>query len=359
MARVYGQIGPLKQIRNELDARGVDRFDSLREFDAFLENYESERAAIYQHFEKEVDIDILALEEDIKFNSAFIENTRKESGVVLEEKIKEYLLSVEKYRRGNENSFLGKIVAWFIDVKIKGIEKAHNKSINQTIKRKEKQVKVDQELLDKYTANRKIEIENRSNEKIARLEIMRDVVVGLKPLIAGAIGENLVVKEIQNLSDDYILINDFSMSFNPPIYNRKNDDRIFSIQIDHLLISKAGVFILETKNWSRESIQSLDMRSPIEQIRRSSFALFVLLNSDGSDSKIKLGNHHWGERSIPIRNVVVMINGKPDGEFMHVKVKTLGELNGYISFFKPVFSDEEFERISRAIIDLYYRNNRK
>ena len=47
MARGYGQIGPLKQIRNELDARGIDRFDSLREFDAFLENYESERAAIY------------------------------------------------------------------------------------------------------------------------------------------------------------------------------------------------------------------------------------------------------------------------------------------------------------------------
>ena len=45
MARIYGQIETLKQIRKELDSRGIDRFDSLREFDVFLENYESERAA--------------------------------------------------------------------------------------------------------------------------------------------------------------------------------------------------------------------------------------------------------------------------------------------------------------------------
>ena len=220
------------------------------------------------------------------------------------------------------------------------------------IKRKEQQLKDDKELLEKYTFNRKIEIEQRSNEKIAWLEFMRDVVVGLKPLIAGAIGENLVVNEIKKLSNDYILINDFSLRFNPPIYNRKNNDRIFSIQIDHLLISKAGVFILETKNWSKESIQSLDMRSPIEQIRRSSYALFVLLNSDRSDLKIKLSSHHWGERRIPIRNIVVMINEKPNEEFKHVKVKSLSELNGYIEFFEPVFSDNELDEISKELIYL-------
>ena len=48
MAKIYGQIGTLKQIRKELNARRIDRFDSLREFDAFLENYQSERSAIYK-----------------------------------------------------------------------------------------------------------------------------------------------------------------------------------------------------------------------------------------------------------------------------------------------------------------------
>ncbi len=357
MARIYGQIGTLKQIRKELDARGIDRFDSLSEFDTFLENYESQRTAIYQHFEKEVDIDILALEEDIKFNNAFIENTRRESSKILKEKIKKYLVRVEKYKRGNENSFSGKIAAWFINIGIKSITIAHNISTYKLIKRKEQQLKDDKELLEKYTFNRKTEIEHRSNEKIAWLEFMRDVVVGLKPLIAGAVGENLVVNEIKKLTNDYILINDFSLRFNPPIYNRKNNDRIFSIQIDHLLISKAGVFILETKNWSKESIQSLDMRSPIKQIGRSSYALFVLLNSDRSDSKIKLSSHHWGDKQIPIRSVVVMINQKPDVKFKHVKVKTLNELNSYIKFFDPIFTDEEFSTIKDEIIEMNNTNS--
>ena len=84
---------------------------------------------------------------------------------------------------------------------------------------------------------------------------------------------------MKKLSDDFILINDFSLKFNPPIFNRRENDRIFSIQIDHLLISKAGIFILETKNWSKKSIESLSLRSPIERIQRTSFALYVIINN--------------------------------------------------------------------------------
>ena len=83
------------------------------------------------------------------------------------------------------------------------------------------------------------------------------MVDGLYALIAGAIGENSTVNELQKLSDNYYLINDFSAKFNPPIYNKKDKDRIFSVQIDHLLICQSGVFLLETKNWSKKSIKSL------------------------------------------------------------------------------------------------------
>ena len=32
--------------------------------------------------------------------------------------------------------------------------------------------------------------------------------------------------------------------------DKTEKDRIFSIQIDHLLLSNSGIFIIETKNWS-------------------------------------------------------------------------------------------------------------
>ena len=135
------------------------------------------------------------------------------------------------------------------------------------------------------------------------------------------------------------------LNFDPPIYNKNEDDRIFSIQIDHLLICQSGVFLLETKNWSRRSIENLDLRSPVKQILRTSYALFVLLNSDSKFNDIKLEHHHWGSKKIPIRNVIVMTNEKPKEEFKHVKVLSLSKLNGYIQYFEQLFSGEEVKSI--------------
>jgi hypothetical protein len=59
------------------------------------------------------------------------------------------------------------------------------------------------------------------------------------------------------------------------------------------------------------------------------------------DLKKKLKKHHWGEKKIPIRNVVVMINQKPREEFKYVKVLLLNELNNYVRYFTPIFDEEE------------------
>lgn len=183
-----------------------------------------------------------------------------------------------------------------------------------------------------------------------RLSKTRDLVTEINPLIAGAIGESKVQKEIEKLPDNYILINDLSLKFDTPIYNRKTKDKIFSIQVDHLLVSNAGLFILETKNWSKQSVENLDFRSPVKQIQRTSYALFVVLN--GTDNaELGLNQHHWGKKQVPIRNVIVMINEKPDESFKFVKVKGLWELNRYITYFDPIFDDAEVERIADYLFE--------
>ncbi|MDX5585446.1 MAG: nuclease-related domain-containing protein, partial [Aureibaculum sp.] len=161
----------------------------------------------------------------------------------------------------------------------------------------------------------------------------------------GAVGESLVEKEIGKLSDDYTLINDYSLKFKPPIFNKKTNDRIYSIQLDHLLVSQAGIFILETKNWSKQSINSLDLRSPVDQIIRTSYALFVVANN-----KIHLDKHHWGAKQIPIRSIIVMIHAKPKEEFKYVKIKLLKELNSYIEYFDPILSRSEVESVANSLI---------
>ena len=191
-----------------------------------------------------------------------------------------------------------------------------------------------------YETGKESLIENRAKPQIDKLEYTRNILESSRNLISGAIGENLVVKEIKKLSDDYVLINDFNLRFSRPIFYKKHNQRIYSIQIDHLLISKAGIFIIETKNWSKSSVNSHSLRSPIEQIERSNFALYVFLSEN-----ITLYDHHWGEQRVPIRNLIVMIKNKPKGQFKYVSVKLLRELNDYIKYFEPVLTDKQFNRI--------------
>ena len=222
---------------------------------------------------------------------------------------------------------------------------------HQTKKIEKKLIEIDERILEN-TLNTKTVIYNRSQPEIKALNYTKEVIKELNPMIAGALGENLVEKEITKLSDDFILINDYTIDFDPPIYNKKENDRIYSIQIDHLLISKAGIFIIETKNWSKNTVERSDLRSPVKQIQRCSYALFVLLNGNKNKGRINLNWHHWGVKQFPIRNVVVMINEKPKEKFKFVQIKTLKELNKYVTFFDPIFKDSEVKRMHKHLIAL-------
>lgn len=288
MTVVVGKIEPLKRLKDVLNKNGITRFNSIGEINAFLKNFESEREEIPKITKITLDQDIKELEE----------TTRK---------------AVEK---SNKNLF-NKIVCY---LKIKSLTNKKSKLEN----------------------NYENVLSVRCKESYKNLDFTKEVIDGLYTLIAGAVGENLTVKELEKLSNDYYLINDFSAEFDPPIYNKKENDRIFSIQIDHLLICKSGIFLLETKNWSNKSIENLDLRSPVKQTSRTSYALFILLNSE---SNINLVRHHWGSARIPIRNVIVMTKVKPKEEFKHVKVLALNELNGYIKYFDEIFNNDEVEHI--------------
>jgi hypothetical protein len=189
------------------------------------------------------------------------------------------------------------------------------------------------------------------SHQLQRHEIKKKVIDEINTSIYGALGEQKVVKELGNLSDEYFLINDFSLSFPTPIYNRHDNDYIRSIQIDHILVSPAGIFVIETKNWSEQSLNNLNLRSPVQQIKRSNYALFAMLNKEVSNAKLTLRNHHWGSRKIPIRNVIVLTNVKPNEEFQHTKILTLNELLRYVKYFKPTFSGKETLEITNYLLN--------
>jgi hypothetical protein len=350
MTIVEGQIESLKRLKEILDRNGITRFNSIGEIDTFIKNYDFEKKIISKHIEHTLDLEINDLQSDLIKLQQVYDNLKTEITNNVNIKIK-YLNDKFSLVKEKSNNNLIKKIFFSPQLAILKFKKSNlENNFEKIIRRKtyiaEHDVIKIKNKLDDYLENKERIILERSSSSYEELAFTKEIVEGLYTLIAGAIGESLVVKELQKLSDNYVLFNDFSIEFNPPIFNRKENDRIRSIQIDHLLIANSGIFILETKNWSKESIKNLDLRSPIKQIMRTSYALFVLLNSESEYKEINLNSHHWGNKQIPIRNIIVMINEKPKEKFKYVKVKSVSELNGYITYFEPIFNDAEVKSIS-------------
>jgi len=353
MTIVEGQIEPLKQLKEALSRSGIKRFNSIGEIDRFIKNYETEKKQLPSLIESALEEEIQGMHSTLARHQQTYEELKAGIRNEITQKAQELEVETRKARdKSNRNLFYR--IVYFL--KIKNLSRRRSnleKNLESIIKNKtsnaeDKVARLEVEIADCLENKRKI-ISERCKESFEDLTYTKEVVDGLYTLIAGAIGESSVVKALQQLSDDFYLFNDFSLNFDPPIYNKNEDDRIFSIQIDHLLVCQSGVFLLETKNWSRRSIESLDLRSPVKQILRTSYALFVLLNSDSKFNDIKLEHHHWGSKKIPIRNVIVMTNEKPKEEFKHVKVLSLSELNGYIQYFEQLFSGKEVKSIFKYL----------
>jgi hypothetical protein len=343
MARIFGKIESLKSLKSELENNGIFRFNSVKGINDFLSNYNLEKLVILKNATNKLEEEYFGKCTNLNQK---IQN-RSERINLETEKIDNRVAILQKkidFFNAKDAPLLKKLISnvklYFLRNKSNYFLKNKSKLISSAVKDITRNIESDKLFIKKYETEKQNLIEKRTKSEIEKLEYTRKVLENSKNLISGAIGESLVVKEIEKLSDDYILINDFNLNFSPPIFYKKQNHRIYSIQIDHLLISKAGIFIIETKNWSKFSVNSPSLRSPIEQIKRSNFALYRYLSEN-----IILNGHHWGEQQIPIRNVIVMMNNKPNADFKYVKIKLLREMNNYIKYFEPTLTENQLNEI--------------
>ena len=361
MTIVQGQIQPLKKLKEVLNQNGVTRFRSIGEIDRFIKTYESEKQEIPGHVESSVDAEIEEMQSALIACRQIYDDLRSKSLNGLHLKLRSLEVEQKQVLEKAGRNLLWRTICYPKTLYLSFRTSYLGNNLERIVKKKTrtaaKRVSEKNSTLESFLENKTKTISDRCEESYKELAATKEVVDGLYSVIAGAIGENSVVNELQKLSDNYYVFNDFSVDFDPPIYSKKENDRIFSIQIDHLLVCQSGIFVLETKNWSKHSIKNMDLRSPVKQIRRTGYALFVLLNSDSDFPDIELEHHHWADKKIPIKNIIVMTNAKPKEEFKHVKVFSLSELNGYIQYFDPIFSSKEVESIFRYLAKEGNRNS--
>lgn len=352
MCKVYNSVGCLTQIQSRLREQKVGGNESVEELIHFQQNYGNEREKIIGHYAFLLEQEKEKLSEEIVQLTMAINATKGE----VEEKLTLQLEQL-KLRLENLPSTLSTVMQVYeyyfkksvLSTKIWFSELLFNYRLNYSIRHLNPQLTEKNNRFHYLNSNFEEALNNSSLISLTTVDQKKNIIDELSNSIYGAIGEQKVVAEIEKLSNDYILINDFNCIFNPPLFHPEQKQKINSIQIDHLLIGPPGIFLIETKNWSLKSIENMNLRSPIQQIKRSGYALYKLLNGKMATSTFNLKKHHWGDQKVPTRNVLVLLNHKPKENFKFVKVVNLSELLSYVNYFESCLSNNETTSIANYL----------
>ena len=154
-------------------------------------------------------------------------------------------------------------------------------------------------------------------------------------------GEALVAKELKGLSGEYHTYNDLLL---------KVDNRgIGSTQIDHLVLSKYGIFVIETKNWAGKIYGKREYKSWV-RIKDDGSKNFFGNALHQNDAHIHgllsflpryAGKHIVGLVAFSERGT--LIYDEPGVGYTHDVLPTIK------SFTNIMYSDRELSRIKRAI----------
>ena len=154
------------------------------------------------------------------------------------------------------------------------------------------------------------------------------------PELIGASAELAVIDELKRLPADHVVINDVQLKSRR--YIRFDGKPLQSAQIDHLILSPAGVFVVETKCWSKGFAAHGNYHNPFDQVRRASYLCHVVMKDSFGSIKV---------RSIIACVGHLMANNK---EKDYVKILRINELNGYIAWFKKEeISPDRLSRLSQ------------
>ena len=352
MAQIVGQIDSLSKLKQKLKENGIKYFNSLDDIVSFRNDFPNMINKNKEEIKKSILSEIEQSKQDI-YNL----NSEHKSKLIIRERVllkeKNEIDSLINHYSQNPNDIFEKMYFFYKRCILK-IRRFILFNYFETVKNLpylfiEKKIAFKKNKLQYLEQNINSIVENENNKKSKEILHIKSIFDKYNTLFLGAIGEQKAVDELRNLPDSYIVINDYFYEYDPPKYDKKNNRWIYSVQADHIVIGPSGVFLIETKNWSKNSIDNPDLYSPVEQIRRINDCLFSYLNNAinyGNNTSFK---HNWGFSKISIRNIILMINSKPEQEFQFVKILSLKEICTYITYFKPIFSNKQIRQLVKFL----------
>lgn len=351
MAKIYRQIGALTQLIDDLEREGIGAFRTMDEIRSFRNNCENSSDRIREEYREILRQELVDLEAEYKQIALKLDRKIEARETMLKDELRE----LKRILAGNEKRNM--LMRFFFFFRKKRLTKRKAVLENSFENEVERPFRKGFAKIDSLRA----EIEDRKNdtekwvERYSASDIEeqgRNLAVFRqhKYLFYGAEGEERVARALSKLPETYTVINDYRLEFSRPIYDRNRDDRIYSMQIDHVVVGPTGLYLVETKNWSRDSVENTELFSPIKQLKRSSFAIFVLLNQAVESGDIENFSNHWGDRRISPKNILCLINHRPNQEFQYVKILSVNEIPHYVSNQRQAFSQEEVKSLAENLL---------
>ncbi|MFE3845715.1 nuclease-related domain-containing protein [Thermoplasmatota archaeon] len=241
---MYGLSGAERDILRECSPR-VKNFVEIKPTLSDLKNkLESNRRTFFDGLPNLID----------KEQNSFEELESKESEVEKEWniKIKEIQNSINK----NKWKF------WkYFDLLIK-----ERISKPKAIRNVQKEIKSQDDLLYELRSKPEEYFAREQSGTISEINQLKRVVKS--PEYYGAYGEYKARKELSKLSNDFHLICNVKISFNHWIYYRGKRN-LREAQMDFVVVGPTGIYIIEVKNWSNETLRNHKRFSPHEQVDRA------------------------------------------------------------------------------------------
>jgi hypothetical protein len=115
---------------------------------------------------------------------------------------------------------------------------------------------------------------------------------------AGAVAEMAVIEELKRLPPGCVVLNDLHLK--SPRYIHFEGKPLMSAQIDTLVVTPGGVFVVEVKNWSREFAETGRGFNPFEQVSRAGYLVYDRLRGAGIRTRVTSVLTSMG--ALPARN---------------------------------------------------------
>jgi len=213
MCKVYNAVGCLTTVKLHLHQHRITDFNSLKEVITFQTNYTPNRKQIISEHEQLIEQEKRALESDISHLDSSIKAEKSHFEDKLRNKIEKLKQELNNLSQSASTNFIQRlrngIKIWYYKKKIKYKELNFDSQIAYSTRSSTEQRKQKYNRYQYIVSYFEDAVNESSSVTLKELERKKAAIGEVNTSILGALGEQKVVKELENLPDEYFLVNDF------------------------------------------------------------------------------------------------------------------------------------------------------